>query len=275
MIDFFDPANRMFLNTSCPVRKAYKDLLNKSFGAAYESINFMESENARIAINTWVANQTNKKILNLLEKGKVTKETISVIVNTLYFNAKWLHPMILLQNQTFYVAENKTVRTDMMMLNGALKYTSNYLQSQIIELEFLSTNMTMIVIVPNDRVGLKEVEGNFSSLDLRELRKSMKRAMVGVQMPKFKIEFGIELQNTLKLVSHLLDIVKILTNYSHSRWASKAFLTLAVATIQCLASKRSKTSNLHRSFRKFLSTWTKMELKPQRRLPPVGTLFNY
>jgi len=58
----------------------------------------------------------------------------------------------------------------------------------------------MLVILPNQRDGLKNLENSLKTVDLTELTKRMYSTEVQVFLPKFKIEFELNMNDVLKKV---------------------------------------------------------------------------
>ena len=57
----------------------------KYYQASLERLDFADSEAARQTINTWVADQTNQKIKDLIPPGVLGAETDMVLANAIYF----------------------------------------------------------------------------------------------------------------------------------------------------------------------------------------------
>lgn len=58
----------------------------------------------------------------------------------------------------------------------------------------------MLIILPNERDGLKDVENKLNEIDLNDMSSKMYSQEVTVSLPKFKIEFDIVLNDNLKEV---------------------------------------------------------------------------
>ena len=70
----------------------FLDKLAENYGAGMRIANFTEApENSRVAINDWVAHQTEDKIKDLIPSGAIDNLTRLVLTNAIYFNAAWLH----------------------------------------------------------------------------------------------------------------------------------------------------------------------------------------
>lgn len=63
--------------------------ISEYFAAPLERVNFAASEEAREIINTWVEEQTNDKIHDLIPPGIIDGTTVLVLANAIYFKGLW------------------------------------------------------------------------------------------------------------------------------------------------------------------------------------------
>lgn len=85
-INFCSLANKVFFNSNLKLNKFVKD----NFAQETESLDFIhEVEKSRQAINHWVEQKTNNKIKDLIAPGSINSFTNVVLVNAIYFQAKW------------------------------------------------------------------------------------------------------------------------------------------------------------------------------------------
>src|SRR3972149_4951620 len=72
---------------------AYLDLLARNYGAGVRVVDFAQAaEEARLAINAWVAEQTNDRITDLIPEGAVDALTRQVQADAAYLDATWASP---------------------------------------------------------------------------------------------------------------------------------------------------------------------------------------
>ena len=85
--------NAIWLQDGLKVRPEYVDSVHRNYGAGLQWIDYRRApEAARAKINAWVESKTKGRIRNLLLKDNVTRQTRSVLVNTIYFKADWADP---------------------------------------------------------------------------------------------------------------------------------------------------------------------------------------
>ena len=88
-----DSANQLFGQAGERWEQPFLDALASSYGAGLREVDFEQAtEQARVAINDWTAEQTHDRIPEIVPSGAVDEATLMVLVNALYFKAPWLQP---------------------------------------------------------------------------------------------------------------------------------------------------------------------------------------
>jgi len=59
----------------------------------------------------------------------------------------------------------------------------------------------MIILLPDEKDGLKNLEKNFAKIKLHEISKKMSQYHVTVKLPRFKLEQSLQLKDTLSKVN--------------------------------------------------------------------------
>ena len=79
-------ANRLYGQKKYKLQQEYLDLLQKSFQADVKLEDFVNESNKVVqTINTWVEDQTNNLIRNLLSSEDITPDTRLILINCIYF----------------------------------------------------------------------------------------------------------------------------------------------------------------------------------------------
>ena len=82
-------ADRLWPSSTAAPDQAWIDLLATHHGAGVEAIDVADGEASRERINSWVSEQTNALIPELLPAGFVTPETVLVLTDAVYLKAQW------------------------------------------------------------------------------------------------------------------------------------------------------------------------------------------
>lgn len=191
--------NRLFGQQHFPFLQSYLDRLATDYQAPLERLDFYHSPDpSRQHINTWVADQTNQRIKDLLPGGSVTKETALVLTNAMYFNGKWKHEFEedATRDAPFYLADGNPATTPTMYQRNVFKY-GVFDDFQMVEMPYAGDDLSMVVVLPKARNGLGSLESKLTaetfdaSVDALELRN------VDVHLPKFTFEDEAKLKSPL------------------------------------------------------------------------------
>ncbi|MEW5822112.1 MAG: serpin family protein [Cyanobacteriota bacterium] len=192
-------ANSLWAEKNYKFNQNYINLIKTNFGSALFLVDFQKAfESARVEINNWVEKKTQFKIKNLINKGILNDLTRLVLVNAIYFKGSWevKFNKNLTKPLPFWLNNIDNVNVPMMYQ----KETFNYLENngvQIIELPYLSNEMSMLIILPQDKDGLSKVESIISSNILNSWTKQLRKQKVVVYLPRFKLEYGSRLKKPL------------------------------------------------------------------------------
>uniref|UniRef100_A0A7M4FIG6 Serpin B10 n=1 Tax=Crocodylus porosus TaxID=8502 RepID=A0A7M4FIG6_CROPO len=192
-------ANRLYEEKTYPlVQVSYGALLTVNFRTA--------AEQAREEINSWVMNQTEGRIQDLLPTGSVDSRTALVLVNAIYFKGKW-EKQFLKENTSerpFRVSKTKTKPVQMMFLKGMFKILCmDTMKLKIIEVPYIKNELSMFILLPDDindnTTGLELLERELTYEKLAEWTSPDRMAKVEVEMylPRIKLEEGYDLKSTL------------------------------------------------------------------------------
>ncbi len=180
----------------------YLDLLARNYGAGIRLVDFRQAaEEARVAINDWVAEETNDRITDLIPEGAIDDLTRLVVVNAVYLDATWARPFD--PDATFDAPFFRLDGTEVSVATmHAFQMTSQYAAGdgwQAIDLPYTGDELSMVIVVP-DSGRFAEVEALVAAGLLGEVRGALDTAIVDLSLPKF------EMRNQLSLVEALRSL---------------------------------------------------------------------
>ncbi|XP_023932220.1 leukocyte elastase inhibitor [Lingula anatina] len=194
-------ANRFFGSKRFPFRQTFLSDMRDYFNAEPESVDFMANpEGSRVHINDWVGNQTDDKIKELMAKGTVTKSTVFVLANAIYFKGQWNMSFNSTMTSSLpFRSKGQEAKVSMMkMLGQTHRYgISTKWNCQILELPYTG-NVSMLVFLPNEPDGLPQLESAINSIELNSLVKNLTKRPVDVYLPRFELK-----DVSIKLADHL------------------------------------------------------------------------
>jgi serpin B len=201
--------DRLFGDRRVPFEPAWLARVDRAFGAPLEPVDFLGApEAARVRINGWVAEQTRDKIRDLLPVGAVDPSTRLVLVNAIYFKAQWTEPFLEhATQQADFHGPRGPKQAQLMSHTGQLAYAEHPDDGvRVLGLPYASGEMRMIVILPDARDGLPDVEAKLDAAALRRWTSVSAHERVHVRLPRFRIEMPDPLE--LRAILESLGITR-------------------------------------------------------------------
>uniref|UniRef100_A0A8C8URB6 Serpin domain-containing protein n=1 Tax=Peromyscus maniculatus bairdii TaxID=230844 RepID=A0A8C8URB6_PERMB len=188
--------------------QTFKESCLQFYHSELEQLSFVKAaEESRKHINTWVSEQTEGKIPELLSGDSVNSETRLVLVNALYFKGKWHQPfhedctieMPFKINQV-----RNSERTVQMMCQEDtfnIAYV-NEVQAQVLVIPYKGMELSLVVLLPDDGslILLCQVENNLTFEKLTSWTKPdfMRSTDVEVFLPKFKLQEDYDMESVFQ-----------------------------------------------------------------------------
>ncbi|MBD3420098.1 MAG: serpin family protein [Chitinivibrionales bacterium] len=200
--------NSSWMQTGWDFKVTYLDLLARYYGAGVNLLDFAaEPDPARIIINTWVAEQTNEKIKDLIPAGAITSLTRLVLTNAIYFLADWLFQFDAsrTQDEPFTLLDGGTVTAPMMQLGENDKKVSMLYARKdnvrAIDLPYKGDRLCMTVLLP-DSGAFQAFESSLSADRIDSIIQALDSTeLPPVRLPKFTFTTG-----SISLVRPLKDL---------------------------------------------------------------------
>jgi len=182
-------ANALWLAERFEPLPEYVQTATTYYDSEVSTVDFISTEGVD-KINAWVEEKTNEKIKDILAPGSTNELTRLAITNAIYFKGNWVTQFN--ENDTrddpFWITPNEEVAVPMMRLEPKI---FNYTQTetmQIIKMPYEGDKLSMLVVLPNERDGLPELEESLSVENLQQWNEQLSPNEVRVFMPKFKME---------------------------------------------------------------------------------------
>lgn len=192
-------ANAIWGQERYPFDPAYVKLVREQYQAEARSVDFGNEPAARKAINDWVEEKTNKKIVDLIPAGILNHETRLVLTNAVYFNARWEHEFSKesTSDQPFHVSMDKTTSVPTMRQTAHFGYAETD-DLQAIDMPYAGHDTSMLILLPKAGDGLGAMEKNLSAKQLAQVLQSIQYRRIDLSLPRFKIEQSAALSQVLQ-----------------------------------------------------------------------------
>jgi serpin B len=182
-------ASRLFGEKSYTFEPAYLEATRAAFGAALEPVDFKEAhEEARAAINAWVAKKTERRIPALVPPGGLSRETRLVLANALYFLGKWKQPFeaSATRPEPFHTRPGESRDVPTMHETGSFSFVAKD-GLQALELPYEGGSLAMLLVLPDTVDGLPAVEDFVDAVGVEGLVATLSPTRVAVALPKFEV----------------------------------------------------------------------------------------
>ncbi|XP_050322954.1 serine protease inhibitor 42Dd-like [Bactrocera neohumeralis] len=196
----FRLANRIYLDQRFQISTKYNELAVNQMHANAENVRFANATATAATINSWVEAETDNKIRGLIPANSLDANTALVLVNALYFKAKWLNQFSnhSTTKRDFHMNAARKLEVDMMRQTDTFLYGDfKELDATAVEMNYLDTDVSMLLLLPKSVDGLAALEAKLKSVDLAKLSAAMRTEEVNIQLPKFKFEFDLDLKPVL------------------------------------------------------------------------------
>lgn len=147
-------------------------------------------------INKWVKEGTNGLIDKIVDA--INKDTIMYLINTLYFEGQWETPYE--ENQIskgeFINSKNEKEKVE-FMLSRENKYIENANSRGFIK-PYKGNKYSFVALLPNKGISIEEYAATLNGVGYLNLINNVADEDVMVKIPKFTLEYELELNNILK-----------------------------------------------------------------------------
>jgi serpin B len=192
--------NRLFGQAGCAFEQEFLDTLDQAYQAPLEQLDFIrETEPSRKRINDWVADRTNQKITELLPSGTITEDTRLVLTNAVYFNGTWKKSFkaAATMSAPFHRLDGSSGQTPLMYQQNVFKH-AQFDDFQMLEIPYAGDDLTMVVMLPNERDGLAALEASLDAERFQDSVDRLEQRQVDLYLPKFTFRDAAQLQKPLE-----------------------------------------------------------------------------
>lgn len=208
-------ANSLWARQGVPFKQDFLQRNAESFYAEISTLNFNDPE-APETINEWVNTNTNGKIQKIID-GPIDSATVLFLINAIYFKGTWQTEFdpSKTRDSTFHLATGGEKQVPMMSRIGDYLYYENREENfQAIGLPYRDARMSMYIFLPGRESDLTVFLQNLNAENWENWISQFGMQEVSLKVPKFKLEYGKGLNDTLKALGMSIAFVEDQADFS-------------------------------------------------------------
>jgi len=150
-------------------------------------------------INAWTDRNTKSMIQKILEHGDLTPETVTVLLNAITLEAKWMIPFDnenTLSDAVFTHEDGTTENVEMLRGEADRCYLENEFVTGCAK-SYKGGEFRHVALLPKEGVSVDEVIAKLTAESVDALFANAIRENVSLQIPKYTVEYRQELQDVL------------------------------------------------------------------------------
>lgn len=199
--------NQIYVRQEFQLNKNFRKVAETKFGAGAESVDFTKKDEIAQRINRTVEEKTMHKITNVVSPDIFDDEFLSIfLLNVISFEAKWSVPFrkCFTAKDDFFTSKTDTVSVQYMRdLRDSSYAVLDDLDATALKLDYKESAFSFVIILPNTRTGLYELETRLKDYDLAKVDDRMSTQRVDISIPKFEFDFEVHLNSLLQKVCEI------------------------------------------------------------------------
>ena len=188
-------ANSLWARHGLTFKPDFIQRTKQFFSAEVTDLNF-DDPSAPATINKWVSEKTKGKIQKIVDQ--ISPDSILFLINAIYFKGVWTKEFdkAKTREDDFTTGAGAQKRLPMMSASGNYRYYEND-DFQAVSLPYGAGRTSMYIFLPK-AAGLAGFQKKLSTANWESWMKEFNQMEGDLSLPRFKIEYEITLNDTLK-----------------------------------------------------------------------------
>ncbi|HEY9597860.1 MAG TPA: serpin family protein [Cyanophyceae cyanobacterium] len=189
-------ANSLWARKGIEFKQDFLQQNREFYGAKVTELDFTKP-NAPGIINNWVKENTRGKIDGIVQE--LQPEQVLFLINAIYFKGNWTKPFDKSQtaDRSFYRADGTEKQHPMMSQSGKYQYYEND-TFQAVSLPYGKGRLSFYVFLPKENTSLDALQQQLTLENWQQWLSQFHRRQGSIQLPRFKFDYEIQLNNSLK-----------------------------------------------------------------------------
>jgi len=192
----FSIANSLWAKQGIPFKPEFLQRNQQFYGAKITELDFTKPDAPSI-INSWVKENTRNKIDQIVQQ--IDPADVLFLINAIYFKGNWTHKFDKSQTaeRPFYLPDGTQKQQPMMSQSGKYRYYENE-TFQAVSLPYGKERLSLYVFLPRKNTSLDAFQQQLAIDNWQQWMSQFKMRNGSIQLPRFKLEYDIQLNTALK-----------------------------------------------------------------------------
>ena len=191
-------ANGLWVSKQARLVEGFATVMQRDFQSESSTVDFSKPAEAVKLVNGWVAKRTKDRIQDILAPDALTRDTMLVLANALYFKNAWAEEFS--KNRTadgdFKLGGGKTGKAKMMFRQSEYDYAETD-DAQVLSMPYMGHRFSMVFVLPKQDDGLAELEKKLSP-DTLTAWTNFTSSDVRVTLPRFTVTRDFQARKPLE-----------------------------------------------------------------------------
>ncbi|XP_062127623.1 uncharacterized protein LOC133839986 [Drosophila sulfurigaster albostrigata] len=194
----------LFVQQDHSINLDYRQALAQIYNSEIYPADFEKDPSTAVDLmNVWVTQKTQRKITNIVNLFNINKSTRMALINTMYFNARWVNNFYETRSEPFYPDgyDSKTkLYVPTMVATGSYTFDLNMRRNcLILGIPYRGGQNTLYIIQPfqSSIRRLKEFQKTLTAASIEEMISKMRSITGKIRLPKMRIIGGDHLKYLL------------------------------------------------------------------------------
>ena len=191
-------SNALFADINTPFKGSFIDTCKHVYDAEAKNVDIAHKPQQAISlINTWCKTKTHGKIPSIISQLSPLERMI--LINSVYFKGDWQSPFkhSATHDDQFITLAGQTVPIKMMYQSEHLSYMKGS-DFQALSIPYKGKRQYMYIFLPDKGIDFALFQAKFTQKNWDGWRSAFNDNLVNLSMPKFTINYSIELSDSLK-----------------------------------------------------------------------------
>jgi serpin B len=211
-------ANRLWAQEDQSILDDFSALIKEHYGADIGRVDFINKPDAAVKqVNAWAARATRNKIDAALDRNHVDELTRLILVNAVYFKAKWASPFkeVYTDTRDFFRSKNDVIQVSTMFEQSYFHF--RHIDGiKVLRKPYAGLKVSMLLLLPDQIDGLTELESHLTIDNVTRWSRFENQGSqeVNFVLPKFKFNADLRLNGVLELLGMPSAFDQVVADFS-------------------------------------------------------------